>query len=138
MSTSQLQGADHTHSLLIGYILWVFGFLGSHRFYFGKPVSGTIYFLTLGLLGIGWFVDLFLMPRLDRQADKKYVKGDLDYNIAWLMLTFLGLLGFHRFYMGKIATGILYLFTAGLFGFGYLYDFLTLNKQISDLNSENY
>ena len=29
-----------THSLLIGYVLWIFGFLGSHRFYFGKPISG--------------------------------------------------------------------------------------------------
>ena len=129
---------DHTHSLLIGYILWVFGFLGSHRFYFGKPVSGTVYFFTFGLLGIGWFVDLFLMPSLDRQADEKFVKGNIDYNIAWLMLTFLGLLGFHRFYMGKIPTGILYLFTAGLFGIGFLYDFLTLNSQISELNSEKY
>ena len=31
-----------THSKLIGYVLWVFGFTGSHRFYYGKPVSGTI------------------------------------------------------------------------------------------------
>ncbi|NOX50729.1 MAG: TM2 domain-containing protein, partial [Gammaproteobacteria bacterium] len=32
-----------THSLLVGYILWILGFLGAHRFYFGRPVSGTIY-----------------------------------------------------------------------------------------------
>ena len=38
-----------THNVVIGYVLWIFGFLGSHRFYFGKPVSGTIWFLTLGL-----------------------------------------------------------------------------------------
>ena len=29
-----------THSLLIGYLLWLFGFLGAHRFYYGKPVTG--------------------------------------------------------------------------------------------------
>ena len=55
-----------THSLLVGYLLWIFGFLGAHRFYFGRPISGTVYLFTLGLLGIGWLVDLFLMPRLER------------------------------------------------------------------------
>ena len=55
-----------THSLLVGYLLWIFGFLGAHRFYFGPPISGTVYLFTLGLLGIGWLVDLFLMPRLER------------------------------------------------------------------------
>ena len=48
-----------THSLLVGYLLWIFGFLGAHRFYFGRPISGTVYLFTLGLLGIGWLVDLF-------------------------------------------------------------------------------
>lgn len=137
METSQWQQSENTHSLLIGYILWVFGFLGAHRFYFGKPVSGTVYFFTLGLLGIGWLIDLFLMPGLDREADRKFNKGELDYTIAWLLLTFLGLLGIHRLYMGKFLTALLYFLTAGLFGIGYLYDFLTLNKQISDINGGN-
>ncbi len=136
METLQWKESDNTHSLLIGYILWIFGFLGSHRFYFGKPVSGTIYFFTLGLLGIGWLVDLFLMPSLDRQADKKFTRGRLDYTIAWLLLTFLGLLGIHRLYMGKFLTALLYFLTVGIFGIGYLYDFLTLNRQISDINAE--
>lgn len=136
METLQRKESGNTHSLLIGYILWIFGFLGSHRFYFGKPVSGTIYFFTLGLLGIGWLVDLFLMPSLDRQADKKFTRGRLDYTIAWLLLTFLGLLGIHRLYMGKFLTALLYFLTVGIFGIGYLYDFLTLNRQISDINAE--
>ena len=38
-----------THSLLVGYLLWIFGFLGAHRFYFGRPISGTVYLLTFGL-----------------------------------------------------------------------------------------
>jgi TM2 domain-containing membrane protein YozV len=42
-----------THRNSIGYTLWIFGFTGSHRFYYGKPVTGTIWFFTLGLLGIG-------------------------------------------------------------------------------------
>ena len=42
--------------------------------------------------------------------------------------------GIHRFYMGKWGTGLLYPFTLGLFGLGWLYDFCTLNSQISERN----
>ena len=123
-----------THRKSIGYILWIFGFTGSHRFYYGKPLIGTIYFFTFGLLGIGWLIDIFLIPSLDRQADLRFTAGPIDYSVAWLLLTFLGIFGIHRMYMGKWFTGILYLLTGGLLGFGYLYDFWTLNEQITILN----
>ena len=123
-----------THCKTIGYILWIFGFTGSHRFYYGKPFMGTIYFFTFGLLGIGWLIDLFLIPSMDRQADLRFNTGPIDYSIAWLLLTFLGFFGIHRMYMDKWFTGILYLITGGLLGFGYLYDFWTLNDQITILN----
>jgi TM2 domain-containing membrane protein YozV len=123
-----------THSTVVGYVLWIFGFMGSHRFYFGKPVSGIIWFFTLGLFLIGWIVDLFLIPSMARQADQRFVSGPVDYSVAWILLTFLGVFGIHRFYLGKIGTGILYLLTLGLFGVGLIYDFLTLNSQISELN----
>jgi len=126
-----------THSKAIGYILWIFGFTGSHRFYYGKPVTGTIYFFTLGLLLIGWIVDLFLIPSMDRQADFRFRSGRYDYNVAWVLLTFLGIFGIHRFYMGKWFTGILYLLTGGLFLIGYIYDYWTLNDQLTILNSEH-
>jgi len=125
-----------THSKVIGYILWIFGFTGAHRFYYGKPVTGTIYFFTLGLLLIGWIVDLFLIPSMDRQADLRFRAGRYDYNLAWVLLTFLGVFGAHRFYMGKWFTGILYLLTGGLFLIGYIYDYWTLNDQLTILNSE--
>jgi TM2 domain-containing membrane protein YozV len=127
-----------THSKLIGYVLWLFGFLGAHRFYYGKPVSGTVYFFTFGLFLIGWFIDLFLIPAMDREADMRFVEGPTDYNIAWVLLVFLGLFGIHRMYMGKWLTGILYLLTAGLFLVGYIYDLWTLNQQISELNTRAF
>jgi TM2 domain-containing membrane protein YozV len=123
-----------THSKVIGYVLWIFGFTGSHRFYYGKPVSGTIWFFTAGLFLIGWIIDLFLIPSMARRADRRYVAGPIDYSLAWILLTFLGLFGVHRFYMSKWGTGIIYLVTLGLFGIGLIYDFWTLNSQISELN----
>lgn len=123
-----------THSKVIGYLLWIFGFTGSHRFYYGKPVTGTIWFFTLGLLGIGWLIDLFLIPSMDRQADSRFQTGAVNYSVAWVLLTFLGLFGVHRMYMGKWLTGILYLLSAGLLGLGYLYDYWTLNGQIDEIN----
>ena len=126
---------QETHSVLLGYLLWIFGFIGAHRFYYGKQISGVIWFFTLGLLFIGWIIDLLLIPAMARQADRRFVAGTVDYDLAWILLTFLGFFGIHRFYLGKVITGIIYLFTLGLFGIGILYDFLTLNEQISDVNS---
>ena len=57
--------------------------------------------------------------------------------IAWVLLVvpFFGLIGVHRFYMGKIVTGIIWLVTGGLFGIGWLYDLWTLNEQVSEINA---
>jgi TM2 domain-containing membrane protein YozV len=132
-----MTNSNDTHLKSVGYILWIFGFTGSHRFYYGKPISGTIYFFTFGLLGVGWLIDLFLIPSMDRQADLRFRTGRIDYTVAWVLLTFLGLFGIHRMYMGKWITGIIYLLTVGLVGIGYLYDFWTLNDQITIVNASS-
>jgi TM2 domain-containing membrane protein YozV len=124
-----------THSLAIGYLLWLFGFLGAHRFYYGRPVTGTLWLCTLGLLGIGWLVDLFLIPGMDREADLRFSAGPYDYNVAWILLTFLGIFGGHRFYLGKWLSGLLWLCTGGLLMLGVAYDFWTLNDQLTIRNA---
>lgn len=124
-----------SHRKLIGYILWIFGFMGAHRFYYGKQITGTIWFFTLGLFFIGWIVDLFLIPSMDRDADRRYKVGSTSYTVSWILLTFLGWLGIHRFYMGKWITGLVYLCTGGLFLLGVLYDFYTLNGQVHERNT---
>ncbi len=123
-----------THSKTVGYLLWIFGFTGAHRFYYGKPISGTIWFFTAGLLGVGWLIDLFLIPGMDRQADARFAAGRYDYSVAWILQTFLGVFGIHRFYQGKIITGLIWLLTGGLFLVGWLYDYWTLNQQVDELN----
>jgi TM2 domain-containing membrane protein YozV len=136
LQESSMQVIQDTHSKAMGYLLWIFGFLGAHRFYYGKPVTGTLWFFTLGLLGIGWIIDLFLIPSMDSEADLRFNSGALDYNLAWILLVFLGIFGVHRMYQGKWLSGILYLFTGGFFLLGVLYDFWTLNDQLSVGNAE--
>jgi TM2 domain-containing membrane protein YozV len=126
-----------THSKSIGYLVWIFGFLGAHRFYYGKPVSGTIYFFTLGLFGIGWIIDLFLIPSMEKEAERRYEPGPYNYTISWLLLTYLGTLGIHRLYLGRIGTGILYMCTFGLLFLGVLWDFWHLNELVSERNRES-
>ena len=132
-----MDNEQNSHSVLMGYLLWIFGFIGAHRFCYGKQVTGVIWFFTLGLLFIGWIIDLLLIPAMSREADRRFIAGPCNYNLAWILLTFLGWLGIHRFYMGKWFTGLLYLLTVGLFGLGILWDFLTLNEQLSEVNSES-
>ena len=123
-----------THPVLVGYLFWLLGFFGIHRFYFGKPITGAIWFFTGGLLLIGWIVDLFLIPSMADEANGRYRTGPTDYTLAWVLLVFLGLFGVHRFYMGKFISGVIYLLTGGLFAIGFVYDLFTANEQVDELN----
>ncbi|MCC7290536.1 MAG: NINE protein [Phycisphaerales bacterium] len=58
-------------STWVGYLLWIppLGLLGLHRFYCGRVWSGVLWLLTGGLVGIGWLVDVFLVPSMVRGAN---------------------------------------------------------------------
>ena len=135
-TATQIESPAPSHPVLVGYLFWVLGFTGAHRFYFGKPLTGVLWFFTGGLFLVGWIVDFFLIPAMAEEAERRYPLGRIDYAVAWLLHLFLGLFGIHRFYMGKIITGVIYLCTGGMFGIGYVYDTLTLNDQIAELNRE--
>jgi TM2 domain-containing membrane protein YozV len=56
--------------------------------------------------------------------------------LLWLLSGF-GALGFHRFYLGKIPTGLLWMVTGGLGMIGSIYDFFTLPGQVREANIRN-
>lgn len=56
--TSQISRKSKVAALLLCIFL---GFLGAHRFYVGKTGMGILYFLTVGLFGVGWIVDIILI-----------------------------------------------------------------------------
>ncbi|MGF1676961.1 MAG: NINE protein [Rivularia sp. (in: cyanobacteria)] len=61
--------------LKISYILNLLGFLGFtgglHRLYNGKIATGLLWMFTLGLFGLGQFVDLFLIPNMVEEREIK-------------------------------------------------------------------
>jgi hypothetical protein len=60
------------------------------------------------------------------------------YNVGFAYLLWLvsgcGWLGFHRFYLGKVGTGVLWILTGGLGGIGLIYDAVTLPRQVREAN----
>lgn len=122
------------HSTLLAYVFWIFGFIGLHRFYLGRPLTGALWALTLGLCLVGWIIDLFLIPGMAEDASERFPVGEEDYNLAWILLVVLGIFGVHRFYRGQVISGLVYLFTLGIFGLGIIYDLFTLNEQIAAEN----
>ena len=73
--------------------------------------------------GCGWRVGVPLPPPpVARPAEAN--PSEYSRLAALLLCVFLGFLGAHRFYVGKIGTGILWLFTFGLFGIGAIYDLI--------------
>ncbi len=60
-----------------------------------------------------------------------YAKSSLITYFLWF---FLGVFGVHKFYLGKTGWGFIYLFTFGLFGYGWVIDFFTIPSQVRNYN----
>ncbi|CAN5912975.1 hypothetical protein BH11BAC7_BH11BAC7_22970 [soil metagenome] len=66
------------------------------------------------------------LHRVKKSASAAAASGGKSQIVALLLCIFLGPLGIHRFYLGYTGMGILYLFTAGLFGIGWIIDIILL------------
>jgi len=55
--------------------------------------------------------------------------------VAFLLWALLGAFSAHRFYVGKNGTAILYLFTAQLFGIGWIIDLFLLGNMVEQYNT---
>jgi TM2 domain-containing membrane protein YozV len=73
------------------YLLWLaifLGFGGLHRLYNGKVFTGLLWFFTGGLLGVGQFVDLFLIPDMvDHHNALQQAKNRILYDPAPIAVT---------------------------------------------------
>ncbi|WP_061964206.1 TM2 domain-containing protein [Demequina aurantiaca] len=56
--------------------------------------------------------------------------------VTYVLWFFLGILGIHQFYMGKIGRGILYLLTGGVFGIMWIIDLFTIPGQLREVNAQ--
>jgi TM2 domain-containing membrane protein YozV len=65
-----------------------------------------------------------------------YQRQDVNIGVAYLLwgLCVFGICGIHRFYLGRIGTGLLYLFTFGLFGFGQVIDLFLIPDMAQQRN----
>ena len=152
-----------THRTSLGLLLWLFGFTGAHRFYYGRSASGTVQFLLFAACGaltaalgpfafpfwivpgLWWIVDLFLLGSMQKDAARTYAAGPYSYSVAWVLQTFLGWAGVHRLYLDRWVSGLAMVvcalsapFLLGLpaliCGAVYLLDFWNLNEMVSESN----
>jgi TM2 domain-containing membrane protein YozV/Na+-transporting methylmalonyl-CoA/oxaloacetate decarboxylase gamma subunit len=135
-ATMSLSNSSEKSAVTSFFLCMYLGMLGVHRFYVGKIGTGILMLLTLGGLGIWGLIDLIRIA-CSKFTDKQghlieftsfdpATKSRKSGTVALLLCAFLGMLGIHRFYTGKIGTGILMLITFGGLGIWALIDLIVI------------
>lgn len=78
----------------------------------------------------------FLQKGIITTGKKVYMKSKGTAYLLWCLSIF-GWLGLHRFYLRKIGTGIIWVITGGVLGFGSLVDLFTLGEQVESYNAKH-
>lgn len=110
---------------------WMFLVPENFSLYFSYLVSSLVY---LGLIFYGTY--FLLKDKLGQEveiieANNKSYKptdelSDKEFLPTLLLCLFVGMLGVHRFYVGKIGTGVAMIFTLGGLGIWVLVDFILI------------
>lgn len=74
---------------------------------------------------------------LIKEGETGYKKKSISVAYVFWVLSFFGVLGLHRFYLGRTGTGIGWLLTGGLLGLGAIYDLFALPKMVEEQNVYN-
>ncbi|WP_421775527.1 TM2 domain-containing protein [Gracilimonas sp.] len=77
------------------------------------------------------------LKKLENTEVLAYPKKSKGKAYLFWLVGFFGILGFHRFYLGRTGTGIGWLLTGGLMGIGALYDLFALSKMVEEQNMYN-
>ncbi len=77
------------------------------------------------------------LKKLENTEVLAYPKKSKGKAYLFWLVGFFGILGFHRFYLGRTGTGIGWLLTGGLMGLGALYDLFALSKMVEEQNMYN-
>ncbi|GAB5410818.1 MAG: hypothetical protein BalsKO_31830 [Balneolaceae bacterium] len=77
--------------------------------------------------------------KIKQQVERQYSSEQKSKLIAYLLWWFggFGMLGLHRFYLGRVGTGIAWFFTGGAFFLGAAYDLFALSGMVDDQNYMN-
>lgn len=117
------------------------GWVGAHHYYHRRWGWGLLYTCTFGVLGFGWLWDCVTMRGLvSRVNDENAAKAvntaaSPKYTPqATARLMPLGFLGLHHFYLNRPFWGLLYLFSFGVLGVGWLVDCFRVPSLVRQVN----
>lgn len=74
-----MTASDSKNRVATSYVFWLLGLVGingAHRLYNGKIATGLLWLLTFGLFGIGQFIDVFFVPGMARERQRKLLTGE--------------------------------------------------------------